>query len=507
MSRWLILLLLILSIPVTVIAQNWKTVPLTDTTYFTAGTLPDGKRLRVIWIDSTTVTGADSTYHFFRSIRDTMVGACIDTSGPSWLGYRCLRKPNGDEYYFNSYLDTIYIPTQAPIGHTWTIASGETGKQYLASITQVNTELVDGILDSTRTATIQAYINGNPAGDWYNGMELQWSKNHGWLKTLDFYRFPNSLQPPVHVLGAHLDSFAHLRLPKSFNNRCLDEIDLAWKYAPGNAWITESSHSAGPSFGSMSLINWSKRYDSVISVTMNPPNSATVMMWSRNISSGPPASDQFSVHQLVVQSTCTSRISEVAFPEWSGHNNFDDWQVYNKNWFIDTFCTSGGIFVRQIAVPYPHIGGAPTCRHGGLWGFSGDESYSYGLGFGQFASSSSIHQACSSSYTTTAYHSYFKLPGCKLGIYSMPPLSIDDFDLSPEVSLYPNPASGSVTLIGAPPGIPVTVKIYSTYGQLVLEAGAISDGQQLNLSGLSPGVYVAALVFKDQRQVQKLVIH
>lgn len=90
-------------------AQNWKTVPLNDTVYFSSA----NHYLRILWIDSVFSNNNDSSFTFYKAIRDTNFYDCIDTLADTWLGASFIRKTNSDEYYFNSFHDTIFIHTSA----------------------------------------------------------------------------------------------------------------------------------------------------------------------------------------------------------------------------------------------------------------------------------------------------------------------------------------------------------------------------------------------------------
>ena len=90
-------LLYILSIVITTNAfsQNWKTVPMKDTVYFSSA----NKVLKVIWIESVNQAGTDSVFNFYKSIRDTSYAtSCIDSLADTWLGKSFVRNNNGDEF-------------------------------------------------------------------------------------------------------------------------------------------------------------------------------------------------------------------------------------------------------------------------------------------------------------------------------------------------------------------------------------------------------------------------
>ena len=233
-------------------AQNWKTVQSNDTAYFSAGKhyfrkggyyypystslVADTPLLRMMYIQNFTTAGTDTIFQFFSSFRDTSnESKCIDTASPSWLGRRFIRKLDGTEYYFNRRKDTITILTNATLGGTWRLGQDTGGKQYLAKVVQVGVKNIDGVLDSFKVISIQAYLGSSSVNNSYNLMVLELSKEHGWRKTLDFFRFPNRDSSNDRI-GIADDGNQHLRLPAAFSKGRMEQ-NISWKYMPGNEWI------------------------------------------------------------------------------------------------------------------------------------------------------------------------------------------------------------------------------------------------------------------------------
>ena len=181
----------------------------------------------------------------------TQTGECLDTLASSWLGPRFVRKQTGTEYYFNSYSDTIEIRTNAHLGENWTLVKGVNGIIYKGTIVDVGITNVDSTVDSFKTIAIQADSNNVAVPSIYNSLILQISKAHGWLKTLDFYTFPNysyNYSMFAQLLSSS-DTAQHTRLSRAFARLDLNFIDLGWKYKPGNEWIRKYESGIGPSDG------------------------------------------------------------------------------------------------------------------------------------------------------------------------------------------------------------------------------------------------------------------
>lgn len=76
------------------------------------------------------------------------------------------------------------------------------------------------------------------------------------------------------------------------------------------------------------------------------------------------------------------------------------------------------------------------------------------------------------------------------------------------ISLYPNPASGTVTLeVDTDKPADYSVTIYNPFGIAVTTFPATrSDRQELNLRHLSPGLYFVSVLVNGKRYVEKLVV-
>lgn len=82
-------------------------------------------------------------------------------------------------------------------------------------------------------------------------------------------------------------------------------------------------------------------------------------------------------------------------------------------------------------------------------------------------------------------------------------LSVDEFAKAPEVSVYPNPSSGQVTIEAEGLGF---VNLMSMEGKL-LKGFPVSSSQTVLTLDLPAGIYVAQCVFKDgRRDTRRLVV-
>jgi glucose/arabinose dehydrogenase len=89
----------------------------------------------------------------------------------------------------------------------------------------------------------------------------------------------------------------------------------------------------------------------------------------------------------------------------------------------------------------------------------------------------------------------------------IPPLANQSSDKISEIKIYPNPATGYVTIEGI--ALDNNVKVYDLSGNLIDSKQSLSTEGNLLISGLDAGVYL--LKFTDRhsnnRQVRKIIVH
>lgn len=219
-------------------AQNWQSVPANDTNWFVINNSPYNQsgRLRVAWLDSSISSGSITTNYFYPSLRMNSTG-CLDTLGASWLGKKYTRNQiTGEEQYYNLFNDTIILKTKSGLNDTWIVVSDTSGIDIVATVISEWVLAIDGIMDSIKSIQLQAYQMGNPITHDYN-TQLILSKNHGFVRALEWYSFPYSMTPYFNLIES--STLGHNRLDKIKTTVLLNEAKM--KFTPGNEWINEST--------------------------------------------------------------------------------------------------------------------------------------------------------------------------------------------------------------------------------------------------------------------------
>ncbi len=226
-------------------SQDWRTIQISDTTYFRLDTVltnmpPSEGTLRVIWVDSTKSIGNDKISYFYKTLRvanQYLRAGYIDTNGSSWLGEKYIRKQNGDEYYLNFLGDSILFKTNAKLNDSWIVAKDTSGIDFWGTLFLLDTLTIDGILDSTKTIHIQAKNAGIAVAHEFNNRNFTLSKEHGFVNVQQLISYPyffdfQDRNKDIFFYGLGMFS----RLPTFISNLPLDHINLSWKYAVGNAF-------------------------------------------------------------------------------------------------------------------------------------------------------------------------------------------------------------------------------------------------------------------------------
>jgi hypothetical protein len=246
--------------------QNWNTTPSSLSTYFIAD-----KNIKYTAIDSVAIgTNNDSIYYFYKTIRDSVLwgiqnpNVCIDTNAASWMGYLKIRNDsNGIEKYLNYKGDTILFKTYAQLNDNWVLMTDTGNTSIVATISNVDTMTIDGVLDSIKEITLQKYINSTPDIAYYNSYKFILSKNNGWIAIIDLYCFnaiPNSITIS-YSLPIYNSNDLFIRVSKKDENTLHVNVDLNAKFTAGNEWQYSYLYTNNLDFYQLAI------YDSIISAT------------------------------------------------------------------------------------------------------------------------------------------------------------------------------------------------------------------------------------------------
>lgn len=489
--------------------QNWKTVSNKDTIYFEAGVhkvgFPeslDSNVLRAIWVDSSRQLNGDSVYYFYPAIRGVAIDSCLDTVAATWLGKRFIRAVNGTELFFNSNGDTIAIKTAASLNDTWILGKDIQGLVYRGTVSSVDTMTIDNIPDSVKTISIQAYSNNVAVASRYNNLVLQFSKEHGWIKTLDLYCFPNNISG-WEDFGVVVDTTQHTRLNKDFNALDLGKADLLWKYAPGNEWIQYQQSGELPYTVQQETLT----YDSVISSYLLSPDTAIVQLKTDEYTAVWPISQvttSTSFHTDTVYNSVSQPLSQFVLPEYNAGNLGLYPQRFFKRYFTDTFCNG-------LRLVTSHDFDGLPLDHFGCWsvgpGVSGQVINDTTIlqGFGIFALNNEIHNIPPFTFSKTFY-GYLHLGSCIQGTkVDVIALAIEQVNKRSQCSIYPNPAKDKLFIRKAD-NETALISLYDITGRLLQQFKSDKTLTELSISDYVPGIYILSVQTGQDAFSYKLMV-
>ena len=409
--------------------------------------------------------------------------------------------------------DTITIQTAAGLGMSWNIARDVAGLVFKGTVVSMDTATIDAALDSIKTISIQAYSGTTPVSHWYNQCQLVLSKDHGFIKALEFFIFPNAIAGPDRT-GAPFDKTQHLRLPADVMDGAVTLADLNWRYAPGNEWIFWDDNGINPDGSSRSV---KVTHDSVLQT--NPLTSGSLQVTIKSVHyekqrifEAPTSSKPYisylvsdTSYQLVHTDTIsTFSIGLPVYPEVG-------WRAALKNrYFVRQFCAGKyEVAIRFVDRYYPSFSN-PAC-HRLLGDLSGPEySRSYQDVLTGFGLTKQFTNALSANGETYHYVRpvYMKLGNCTRGSkINVATLSTGEVNrASAAFTVYPNPANDKLIITTNQPDQRQHVALRSIAGQLVSQQNFTGSSLNIYTADIPAGLYFLEVNGKAVRQTFKVLI-
>jgi hypothetical protein len=400
------------------------------------------------------------------------------------------------------------------------MAKDVTGKIFKATVTSVGTAIVDNVVDSVKTISIQAFSGATSVNHLYNGRILQLSKEHGWLQTLDLYRFPNSYFNSDRA-GIAVDSMQHHRLPTTIMGNGPETEDITWKYAPGNEWIWYYEDRSQTGFDQMpdSII---VRHDSVVSFKLLQPNQglATIKSirfngyhrWFPGSASNPnPGYDDSSrviiyTHVDTVRSVASSPFRYI---ECGGSRLNYQTSLTRGRYFVEPYDSTHFLITWSNLANYI-LGYQNGClRLGPDISAPDDRSRfdTYMPGFGQtamFSMDVADHLWFKQDYW---HYSYIKTGNASMGTKTnVAKLGVQQKEEGSSFSIYPNPANDYVALASSLQGQVFQVRMMNVTGQESYRQSFTAGSFVVPTKDLVAGMYFLEVSTTNRKQTFKVVV-
>ncbi len=382
----------------------------------------------------------------------------------------------------------------------------------------VGIDTIHGILDSVKTASIQAFAGTNQVSHPYNSRRLKWSKHHGWIETVDLFQFPNVvLTTASNVVGVVRDSAQAVRLPWSDIRSRLQKVDLSRRYAPGNEWITSRKTGFGSGWLTRQIVN----HDSVISY--QPFNADSGITWIKR------TNYTWELHNTGSNPYATSTVTSSTFadtvysgllflstdgrmlPEVKTVNHFmgsiEATELIKPVYGISTFCTAGDFVLSVRNADEGDLAVSGVC-----WAHSFGPDYAANClsVLTDFGVVREHREGSNGAPYLDFITSYLRLDTCVFGTrIVVAALSVESSEkisgLLPQ--LAPNPAHASTRVLHLPTGVHFIV-VRDALGRPCLFLQTTDSSAELPTARLPSGLYLVEISGPTGRTTLKLqVLH
>jgi hypothetical protein len=190
MIRKVVLVMVIVLMGVNGYGQNYKAVQMDSERYF----INDTGLIRCIRIDSIDVSVNDTilTNFFTLSPGNNSNGWCYDTTAPTWIGLRIILEADGTNIFQNSVGDLIFVHTLAQLNDSFYFYEYPNYDYLEAKVISIDTESFLSTIDSIKTFSLQAKnSSGINIANKFNGLEFKLSQNYGFKQLYNMLNFPN----------------------------------------------------------------------------------------------------------------------------------------------------------------------------------------------------------------------------------------------------------------------------------------------------------------------------
>ncbi len=467
-------------------AQNYQCLQTGVKSYYING----NGYFRGIRVDSATTSGADNIYHLFRTPRGAydpdmplMKTMVFDTASGSWVGKRVVQHADGT-FIFDSYWnDSVVVKTQANVGDSWIFYSDTSSLYYQATVVSTDTMTIWSMLDSVKTIMINAYnASGIVHTDPVDSFTIILSKNNGFVQAFDLYTFPYHVPDSAYRIG--LDFFLDRSLcdynrvmtkPISGIDRKVGLFKLVSFVNPNQQQLRNWSkgdviHSVNelgvPIYG---IVTTTWLADTIVDKNVSGHFANYTVSGSTCLCPAPP----YYPCQLILKAGGYSFADNV-YPLFDNtkmpEEGFQDHYLF---YFPGdtTFCSAMPAYT---TIPFAYF-------PGGLGGYFECTTYKLGIGATLFH-----HFDGEPTYETDELI-YYNISSIGCGTPA-PNAVADVAAIAPQISVFPNPVRGELTVVSSEPINALTVS--NVLGQTVYSSRYDDKKVVVDMSVLPAGVYL-----------------
>jgi hypothetical protein len=458
-------------------AQNYRTVNPDRIGFYM-----NEYKITSLRIDSVKAVGDDTVYYTIKNIQEiNPEWMCFSPYAPSWIGEKIIIGSDGINIFFNRINDSIKIKTLAGLDEEWLCNIIKDSLKIYAKVTDFDTLRFLGVVDSVKTMSFQAYNkNDEQIEHTINNKKVILSKNYGFVKTLNFFSFPDF--EGYYFFDYHLQEYSLCGL----TNPQMGINNLTWKevynFDVGDEIHTyyDSNISDGSDYSSES-IRYILKY--IKKELLGDDIFYTIERIKR------------SSRTVVIHDTIESLIKDNSlFNKLPGEPVIKDYEAYS--YYMSISKANG-----RLSKTYPLSGEVI------YYGYT-DSCWSILIDGDCYPSYREYIEGLGGPYYSCEFSFFLGHMGYSLVYYKKgdetwgTPIVISDIeedDIEPSFKLYPNPVTDRLYITTTPEDIPYTFTLWDISGKLLYESVITKADYYLTDIKPSAGFYYYRIIDRSGR--------
>ena len=446
-------------------SQNYQDICTNGLTFYK----DNANNIKAFRLDSMYLLGSNDTLFFsYRTIIDTNIYQCYDTTNGSVLGWKIYKKHDGWFFFFNRNHDTVSINSTATLNQTWKFCDLPSNQYIQAKVTSIQSDSILGTTDLVKIITFQAKDNlNNNIFNILNNRTIKLSKHYGLAKMLNVYYIP-------------ADTTMYILEGKSSPQVGLQDM----------TWRNVFDFNVGDVFHYSGYYNFKSIYFKIIktilakTITPNHDSIIYTVDYCNNLGS---------VHDTATEiydsSDYLNPYSSIGLPQEFQRINDD--QAYS---FDANLSAYNQRFAKSLYLEFSHF--YDTCWHNGFFEIGTHFTFTKGLGktyyfhvdftgFEQYRSELVYYEKGNEIWGTPVASDCNELMS----------ISPEKSNSAAVIQIIPNPIENSASVFVRGPGnyYHLSFVLYDYSGKLILKEQINSNLFNLNRGDLPAGLYILAL--------------
>ncbi len=481
--------LFLLALTLSASAQNYKLFNAGTKKVFTEYPVTDSSYS--IAFDSAAVSGSDSIYFPYTGIEDQFMEVsncmfwggpmCRQQNKPTWPGLKIISESDGRYLFFNNPGDTLFFDFALLPGAS-SLFFEDDQQRFMLLAEDADTMNILGIIDSVRYFRIlHTDLQGNPINSLLNNELIILGKQLGLARFFRIDLFPQVLQP-LTILGNSSPETGLVRLTHEmiYDHQPGDEIQY-------REWFDN--------FGGPPAVNYQRFTKYVFLERSNSPDTITYRVKRSVFEMG---SDVMLTDTILLQYRRGVVLAEIPY-DYIDQNNRMEYRVLD----MADYC---GLSMWTYTTKPEYL---MYCAEDNCWGVYdtqgpppvGETRVVAGLGL--YLDVSTVISPPPYGYSSGKEVVYFKKNGISCGQEVI--VGVENQPLiDHSVAIFPNPA-GDFLYIRNEHDNSGTIGIFNSNGQLKISAIIENQLTELDLTNLSPGIYLVKVIGAKQLRSFKLI--